>query len=75
LPKTKKLLDHLCKYRKKWHEPTGRYLDNPLHDIHSNAGDSWRYVCMAVSKLEKSIDSGGALEAHRKAVDNRRFRI
>lgn len=75
LPKVKVLLDHLCKYRKKWHEPTGRYLDTPLHDIHSNAGDCWRYVCMAVSKIEKSTGGEGALEAHRKIVDNRRRRI
>jgi hypothetical protein len=40
IKRTKSLLDHLSKYRKKWHEGTGRYLDEPLHDIHCFTGET-----------------------------------
>ena len=73
--RVKPLLDHLGKYRKKWHEPTGRYLDEPLHDIHSNHADAFRYMCQAVTKIETVSNMGGALEKHRKAVDMRRSTI
>lgn len=70
--KTKTLIDHLSKYRKKWSEQYGKYLDEPLHDIHSHASDSFRYTCSAISHLETTGSMGGALEKHRKLVDNRR---
>ncbi len=73
--RVKPLLDHLGKYRKKWHEPTGRYLDEPLHDIHSNHADAFRYLCQAVTKLETVSNMGGAMERHRQAVDSRRSQI
>ena len=38
--RTKVLREHLSKYRKKWHEATGRYLDDPLHDIHCFIGST-----------------------------------
>jgi hypothetical protein len=67
-----KLLEHLGKYRRKWCQTTGRFLDIPLHDIHSNAADSYRYLCSAVNSLEAATDSGDALEQHRRAVEGRR---
>lgn len=71
----KSLLDHLGKYRKKWHEPTGRYLDEPLHDIHSNYADAFRYVCMGVSHLETVGTMSGALEKHKVLTEARNRRI
>lgn len=71
IKKVKPLLDHLTKYRKKWHEPTGRYLDEPLHDIHSNYADAYRYMCQAVTKLETVSNMGGALEKHKRAIGMR----
>lgn len=68
----KDLISKLQKYRKTWHEPTGRYIDKPLHDINSHAADAFQYVCQAVSILEAAGDSSGALEAHRAIVDSRR---
>lgn len=70
--KMKPLLDHLLKYRKKWSEATGRYLDEPYHDIHSHASDSFRYACQAITHLEALTNSNEALEKHKKLVDNRR---
>jgi hypothetical protein len=73
--KVKPLLDHLGKYRKKWHEPTGRYLDEPLHDVHSNHADCFRYAMQAVTKLETVSNLGGALDRHKKAIGMRRTAI
>jgi hypothetical protein len=75
IKRVKPYLDHLRKYRKKWHEPTGRYLDQPLHDIHSNHADTHRYMCQAVAMMEAVGDRSGHLEKHRKAVEMRRFQI
>ncbi len=73
--KTKNLIDHLGKYRKKWNEPTGRYLDEPYHDVHSNYADAFRYVCQAVSHIETVSNLGGSLDRHRQVVDQRRKQI
>jgi hypothetical protein len=74
LGKVKPLLDHLTKYRKKWSEQYGKYLDEPLHDIHSNHGDAFLYACQAAGKIEavNGVINSGAYEKHRKAVEGRR---
>jgi hypothetical protein len=69
--KVKNLLDHLSKYRKKWSEQYGKYLDEPYHDIHSNYADAFRYAMQAVTHIETISNLGGALEKHKKAVENR----
>ena len=33
---------HLDRYRKKWNTTTQRFMDQPLHDIHSEGADSFR---------------------------------
>jgi len=71
-PKCKNLLDHLLKYRKKWSEQYGKYIDEPLHDIHSHYGDSFRYACQAALHLESFANQNAALQLHKKVVDNRR---
>lgn len=73
--KVKKLLDQLIKYRKKWNEPTGRYLDEPLHDISSNYADAYQYMCQAVSHLETVSSMQGSLAQHKVATENRYKRI
>ena len=73
--RVKPLLDHLGKYRKRWHEPTGRYLDEPLHDVHSNYADAYRYLCQGVTHIETVSNMGGAMDKHRAAVDLRRKQI
>jgi len=75
ISRVKPLLDHIGKYRKKWHEGTGRYLDDPLHDVHSNFGDCFQYVCQSVSHLETVASMSGALEKHKAVVENRNKRI
>ena len=69
--KVKTYLDHITKYRKKWSEQLGRYLEEPLHDIHSNYADSFRYLSQAVGHLEASSGMQGALEKHKSVVENR----
>tara|TARA_R110000868_G_scaffold182762_3_gene423832 strand:+ start:5742 stop:7151 length:1410 start_codon:yes stop_codon:yes gene_type:complete len=74
LGRVKPLLDHLGKYRKKWSEPQGRYIDEPHSDKHDHASDSFRYLCQAVAKIEV-IGSAVASDAylkHKKVVENRR---
>lgn len=70
--RTRPLLNHLMKYRKKWSEQSGRYLDEPLHDIHSDSADAFRYLCQAVQLIERSGGNKGAVDKHRRAVDARR---
>lgn len=71
LNKTKELLDHLMKYRKKWSEQLGRYLDVPLHDEHSHYADSFIYMAQSVNKIEAVTGGDDALAKHRKAVAQR----
>lgn len=74
LGRVKPLLDHLGKYRKKWSEPQGRYIDEPHADKHDHCADCFRYVCAAVAKIEV-IGSAVASDAylkHKKVVENRR---
>ncbi len=73
--RVKPLLDCIGKYRKKWHEATGRYLDEPLHDINSNYADAFQYMCQAVSHCETVSSMSGAMQKHRDVVANRSNRI
>lgn len=75
LNKVKPLIDKLSKYRKKWSEQFGKWLDDPWHDEASHYGDALRYVCQGISHLEAAGDTKGALEKHRKAVAKRAFKI
>lgn len=73
--KVKTLIEHLGKYRKRWNEAQGRYVDEPYHDIHSNAGDAFRYAMQAVTKLEAISGLAGSIEKHKAAVDSRNRRL
>jgi len=65
------LLDQIGKYRKRWNEGTGRYLDEPLHTIASNYADAFQYAMQAVGQIETVSSMKGSLEQHRKVVDAR----
>lgn len=69
--RVKPMLDQIAKYRKKWNEATGRYLEDPLHTIASNYADAFMYTCQAVAHLEVAGSVNGALEKHRKVVGER----
>lgn len=69
--KVKPLLDQLCKYRKKWSEQQGRYLEEPQENIAEHYADAFRYVSQAVGHLETVSSMSGALEKHRKVVGAR----
>ncbi len=69
--KVKPFIDQICKYRKKWSEPQGRYIDEPLHDLSSNYSDCFQYACQAISHIETISGMSGALEKHKQAVDSR----
>ena len=75
LRKTKPLVDHLAKYRKKWSEQFGRYIDEPLHDENSHFADAFRYAMQAVSHLEAAGGIKGALDRHRNVVAQRKYKI
>lgn len=75
LNRVKPLINYLQKYRKKWSEQFGKYLDIPLHSIDSNASDAYQYMCQAVTHIEKVGDISGAFERHRKATERRRYQI
>ena len=71
ISKVKSFVDHLSKYRKKWNESLSRYSEDPLHDVHSNHADCFCYLTQAVTHLETALNMNGALDKHRKAVENR----
>ena len=75
ITRTKKYVDKLSKYRKKWHEGTGRYLEEPYHNDCSNYADCHQYMSQAVGHLEAVSSLGGAYDKHRKAVANRAKQI
>jgi hypothetical protein len=75
LNRVKPLIDHLGKYRKKWSQSQGRYLDEPNPCSSDHAADCFRYAMMAVTKIETVSSMGGAMERHRQAVDSRRTRF
>ena len=74
-PRLKEYLEHVIKYRKKWSEQFGKYLEDPLHDINSNYGDNHRYMSQAIKILEAGRGLTGAFELHKKAVQSRRFQL
>lgn len=69
--RVKPLIDRLVKYRKKWSEPQGRYLESPQEGINEHYADAFRYVSQAVSHLEVVTGKEGALQKHRQAVESR----
>ena len=71
LKKVKPLLDQLTKYRKKWSEQYGKYLDEPYHNIASNFADSFIYAMQGVSHVEVVGTLKGSLKKHREAVESR----
>lgn len=74
-PRVKPLMEQLSKYRKKWNEATGRYLEEPLHTIASNHADAYQYLCQGVTHLEALGNLQGSLSRHRQVVENRTKRI
>ncbi len=73
--KVKPFLDKVAKYRKTWHEPTGRYLEEPYHNDASNYADCFRYVTQAVGHLETASGLTGRLEKHKLLTENRYRRV
>lgn len=73
--KTKKYIDMLCKYRKKWNDTLGKYMDEPLHNEASNYADCHRYLSQAVAHIETVGNMHGALEKHKKLIEQRNRRI
>jgi hypothetical protein len=74
LNKTRPLIEQLGKYRKKWSEQIGRYLDEPL-DRDDHHADAFQYMCMAVNHLETITGRPDALAKHRAAVESRIGRV
>lgn len=71
----KELVENLMKYRKKWSEQYGKYIDEPYHDISSHYGDSYIYAMQLVTQLEVGINHGAALKKHKEAVEARSKRL
>jgi len=75
ISRVKPFLDKVYKYRKKWNESTGRYLEEPYHNDASNYADCFIYMCQAVGHLETSLSQSGALDKHKKVVESRYKRV
>lgn len=73
--KTKLLVSMLGKYRKKWSEQYGKYLDDPYHGIESNYADALLYTLQAVTRIESMSGAQGALEKHKAAVAGRHLKF
>ncbi|MFA6201395.1 MAG: hypothetical protein WC679_13420 [Bacteroidales bacterium] len=75
LNKVKPLIDMLRKYRKKWSEQYGKYLDEPYEGIEEHYADSFIYTMQAVSHIEAVGDIKGAYLKHKEAVEMRKYRV
>jgi len=75
LIKTKGLIDELGKYRKKYSEQLGKFLEEPLHDSASDYSDSFIYAMQAVSHLESASGLINAREKHTETVERRSYII
>lgn len=73
--RVKPFLDQISKYRKKWNESLGRYMEDPYHNEASNYADAFIYACQGVAHLETVGSMSGALEKHKKAVELRTKRV
>jgi hypothetical protein len=51
--KTAKGVKHLEAYKKVWDDRLGCYKNTPLHDEHSHAADSFRYLAVGLKGLER----------------------
>ena len=68
--KCSKGIKHLEAYKKLWDDRLGCYKNTPLHDEHSHAADSFRYLAVGLRGIENS--NKGTVENDLKAV-NRYF--
>ena len=68
--KCSKGIKHLEAYKKLWDDRLGCYKNTPLHDEHSHAADSFRYLAVGLRGIENT--SKGTVENDLKAV-NRYF--
>lgn len=74
--KVKPLLDQLSKYRKRWHEPTGHYLEEPQpKQLPGHYADAFQYMAQAIGHIERNLNTNNALEKHREAVARRKKMI
>ena len=49
---------HLEAYKKMWDDRLGCYKNSPLHDEHSHAADSFRYLAIGLKALERRDGKG-----------------
>lgn len=75
IARIKPFVDQIGKYRKKWSEQYGKYLDEPYHDISSNYADAFIYSCQAASHIETVGNMKGSLVKHKELTENRRLKI
>ena len=71
LNKVKDFVGYLLKYRKKWSEQYGKYLDKPMESAFDHYPDSYIYMMQAITEIESSTGGADALAKHRKAVAQR----
>ena len=65
--KASKGLKHLEAYRKVWDDRLGCYKNTPLHDEHSHAADSFRYLAVGLKGFEGV--QNGSIENDMKAIN------
>lgn len=56
--KTGKGFKHLEAYKKVWDDRLGCYKNTPLHDEHSHAADSFRYLAVGLKGIERKDQRG-----------------
>jgi hypothetical protein len=65
--KCSKGIKHLESYKKIWDDRMGCYKNMPLHDEHSHASDSFRYLSVGLKGLEKKVKVD---DSDMKAINN-----
>jgi hypothetical protein len=73
--RVKPFLDQLGKYRKRWNESLGKYMEEPYHNEASNYADCFQYMSQGVAHLETTLSLKGAIEKHKAITQVRHKRI
>ena len=64
----KNLIKSLENYRQEWDEKKKVYKSQPLHDIHSNYADSFRYLCLSLPRTRDGRSSEDIDRAYAEAM-------
>lgn len=73
--KCKNLIFALEAYRREWDDKRKVYKDNPLHDLHSDYADAFRYMCLALPKTKDGLSADDLRKSYEETVYGRQSNV